>query len=254
MHVKTLASPAARPNVAPMRPPVASADSNEPKDKVEKGPSEAGDFVQKSVGGLTMLGLAIPAMYAGVLGGAVVGTMLGAGFSPVLSSVTTSGAGNFLLGVWHGTSFAAKAGMFLGGSAGLAGALSIGAGVGRTVGRIFGGEGGDGKPNRKLNALGSAAAFVTTGIGAAAGTTGGALIGAGVGATGSFLAQGFSFSNLGGAAGIGALAGGAVGLMTGSWGGYKLTTTANNILGWAADKGKGAVDVVTEQHKPKETK
>ncbi|MBI3927945.1 MAG: hypothetical protein HY319_20555 [Armatimonadetes bacterium] len=249
MKVSTMAVPAntARNQAAPAASNEEAPKAAEPQDKVVKsdeddGGSDIGNGVKFALGGAGGLLLTIPAMYAGVLGGAVVGSLFGVGFGPALASVTTEGALGFLGGVWQSTSTAAKIGMAVGGFSGLVGGWKMGTSVGNGIGRLLG-AGKDEKPkNKKIKGFMKPVAYFTTGVGAASGGTGGTLIGAGIGATGSLLASGFSFSNLGGPALIGAAVGGLTGMVVGGAGGYTITQKVANVLGFVADKADDVVD------------
>ncbi|MCE7873147.1 hypothetical protein DYH09_22615 [bacterium CPR1] len=209
--------------------------------------SEFGNAVKMGVGGVGALALIIPCMYAGVIGGAVVGSMLGLGFGPIAGAVTSNGFLGMVGTVWQSTSTVAKAGMVLGGVSGLLGGWATGTGVGNAVGRLFGADKEDPSKHVKISGpIKGTIGFVTVGGGAVAGGVGGGILGASVASAGSLIhgltLNGFNMaamSNMGSAAliggGIGLVAFGAMGMM----GGYKVAKTAARL-----------VDKLTPQEKP----
>lgn len=223
----------------------AASEAAQPQDKVQTdGGTEIGNGVKFALGGVSGLALTIPAMYAGVVGGAVVGSLFGAGLGPAISSVTTHGALGFLGGIWHSTSFAAKAGMFIGGTSGLVGGWKAGTGIGKGLGRLLGAAKQSSSKHRRLNKIGNAVTTAITGVGFGSGLVGGGMIGAGIGATGSLIAGGFSLANLGGPALIGAAVGAGLGGLTGAAGSYTISRDALDAVGFVADKaGDVASDV-----------
>lgn len=216
----------------------------EPKDKVTTSEgTEIGDIVQKSVGGLLGIAAVIPSAYTGVLGGAIVGSMFGAGFSPAVAAVTSDGALNFIGNVLKGTGTMAKVGMAIGGFSGVVGGWKLGTGVGKLAGRALGAPKEEPGKRRKLNGVGNFAATVLTGGGMAAGGVGGAMIGAGLMATGSFIGSGFSFEGAMASAAIkGAVGGGVLGGISGAAGGYTIAKTGANIIGFGVDKATDIID------------
>ena len=210
------------------RPASEDPKPQDPQDGFESGGSEFGNTIKFAVGGGLGLATVIPATYAGVLGGAVAGSIFGAGFSPAIAAVTSSGALNFLGNVLSGTSTAAKVGMFVGGLSGVVGGWKVGSALGKSIGNMLGAEPDKPSKMRKLNGIGNTIAMGVTGIGTLAGTTGGAMIGAGLMATGSLVASGFSFEGIAGKALYGAIGGGAFGAITGAAGGYTISKGALN--------------------------
>ncbi|MCA9793235.1 MAG: hypothetical protein KC910_15605 [Candidatus Eremiobacteraeota bacterium] len=217
---------------APEQPP-------QPDDRFDQG-SELGNLSKYGVGGLVGVGITLPAIYAGVVGGALLGSAFGAGLGPAVSSVTTHGALGFLQGVWTSTSLAAKAGMFIGGFGGLVGGFKLGSVLGDAVGRVTGAAPSERRRHRKLDRLTAPLTTFVTGVGAGSGFLGGSLIGAGLGATGSFIAGGFdvSLAALHGPALIGAGLGAAVGTLAGAAGSYEMTRTVVDMVAAAGEKGE----------------
>lgn len=222
--------------------------ASEPQDKAEvREGSDFGNAVQMGAGGIGALALIIPCMYAGVIGGAVVGSMLGLGFGPIAGSVASHGFMGMLSTVWTSTSTVAKAGMVLGGVSGLLGGWATGTGIGNALGRVFGADKEDPSKHVKINGpIKGTIGFVTVGGGALAGGVGGGILGASVASAGSLIhgltLNGFNMaamSNMGSAAliggGIGLVAFGAMGMA----GGYKIAKTAARL-----------VDKLTPDNKP----
>lgn len=89
-----------------------------------------GDKLELGIGGMTGLALTAVATYGMVFGGAVVGTMLGAGLGPVVASLASHGAWGFVTTTLSTAGTAARAGMILGGVTGALGAFSLGTRVG----------------------------------------------------------------------------------------------------------------------------
>jgi hypothetical protein len=212
--------------------------------------SETGNAIATTAGGMLGLGMVIPGLYAGVLGGAVVGTMLGAGLGPAIASVTSHGALGFLSTTWQTAGTAAKAGMFLGGASGMIGGWKTGTGIGNTVGRIFGAEkdkDGADAPVPMKGIKGVYASLVSGG-GMAAGAAGGGILGASVAASGSLLkglaVNGFNMAALSGM-GTAALVGGAIGLATfgviGGVGGHTIAKNTLKAAHWVKEKVMGQI-------------
>lgn len=207
----------------------------EPQDKVEKGDdggTEIGNGIKFALGGAGGLALMIPAMYAGVLGGAIVGSIFGGGIGPAISTVTTDGALGFLGGIWSSTATFAKAGMFIGGGAGLIGGWKAGTAFGHAVGRVFGAAKEESKPDdlKRLKGVPGLFATVVSGAGLASGIVGGGLIGGGLAATGSIVANGFSLAGMGPAAAIGAGIGAASMGLIGAYGGITAAKTGAKAM------------------------
>lgn len=233
-----------KPNyVAAGNEPEDNKPAGEPQDKVStssdepKTGSEFGNIVKFGLGGAGALAMVIPAAYAGVLGGAVVGSLFGAGIGPAVSSVTTDGALNFLGGIWNSTSGFAKAGMVIGAASGLVGGWKVGTGAGQAVGRIFGADIEKSKPEdlQRLRGVAGLYATVVSGAGTAAGFVGGGLIGAGIGAGTGILASGFSLENLGTNALIGAAVGGVGMGLIGGTGGVTIAKGSAKAGTWVVD-------------------
>ncbi len=210
--------------------------------------SETGNAIATTAGGMLGLGMVIPGLYAGVLGGAVVGTMLGAGLGPAVASIASKGALGFLSTSWQTAGAAAKAGMFLGGASGMIGGWKTGTGIGNTVGRIFGAEkekGGSDAPVPMKGLKGVYASLISGG-GMAAGAAGGGILGASVAASGSLIrglaGQGFQAAALSGM-GTAALVGGAIGLATfsviGGVGGHTIAKNTLKAFNWVKEKVTG---------------
>ncbi len=89
-----------------------------------------GDKLELGIGGMTGIALTAVATYGMVFGGAVVGTMLGAGLGPVVASLASHGAWGFVTTTLTTAGTAAKVGMILGGATGTLGAFSLGTKVG----------------------------------------------------------------------------------------------------------------------------
>jgi hypothetical protein len=185
---------------------------SQPVDSMET--SEFGEGVRHLTGGVAGVGLSLAGVYAGVLGGAVVGSLFGAGMGPAVASLSSKGALGFVSGIWNSTSVAAKIGMAIGGASGLVGGFKLGSSAGNGLARVVGAGPVQKRTWKPLNQRGRTATTVLTGLGSTSGLVGGTLIGAGLGATGSILARGFDLANLGGAsltgAGIGLVAGTAI--------------------------------------------
>lgn len=227
------------------------------------------------LGGAGGLALAGAAMYAGVLGGAVVGSALGLGAGPVVASLGSSGAWNFLGQTLHTAGAAAQAGIVVGGATGALGAWGIGStlgnGIGKPTGALLGAlpgatagiwrrlEGRPAAPDPKLKpseikepltadlnqmtGVAKVAAMGIGGLGLLAGGTGGALLGGSVMAAGNLvqglLAHNVSLAALAGPAGVGALVGGAAGAFIGGKGGFELVKLGEkgyNYLAGQAEK------------------
>lgn len=224
-------------------------------------------------GGAVGVASMVPAMYAGVLGGAVVGAALGGGIGPVIASVGSSGALNFIGQTFTTVGIGAKAGMLLGGMAGASGGWTVGNTVGGLAGKVPGAAVGAGvgalkggwnhmqgvtgaalpqpsKPNQpvapkkddlnKMTGVGKFAASVVAGTGLLAGVTGGAAIGAGVMSAGSLasglLAKDLTWSAMTGAAQGGAIGGAIVFGVIGAVGGWNLVKAGEKTIQGAINK------------------
>jgi hypothetical protein len=229
-----------------------------------------GNATSTVLGGAGGLALATGSLYAGVLGGAVVGSAMGMGAGPVVASLGSSGALDFL-GTTFGTAgLAAKAGMVLGGAAMAAGAwgvgTSLGSAVGKPVGALLGApvgfaqgvwghmEGATAAPDEApapkekpaaldLNNMTGATKVMAMGMGGAgllAGGAGGAILGASVTSAHSLvqglLAQNVTLASITGAAGIGAAVGAAAGALIGGKGGFELAKGVQKAGVWLGEK------------------
>ena len=229
-----------------------------------------GNATSTVLGGAGALTLATGSLYAGVLGGAVVGSALGMGAGPVVASLGSSGALDFL-GTTFGTAgVVAKAGIVIGGAAMAAGAWgigsSLGSAVGKPVGALLGAPVGfaqgvwdhmEGaapaeipapKPKEKaplldLNNMSGVTKVVAMGLGGAgllAGGAGGAVLGASVTSAHSLvqglLAHNVTLASISGAAGIGAAVGAAAGALIGGKGGFELAKGVQKAGSWLGDK------------------
>lgn len=229
-----------------------------------------GNATSTVLGGAGALTLATASLYAGVLGGAVLGSALGLGAGPVVASLGSSGALGFL-GTTFGTAgVAAKAGMVVGGAAMAAGAWglggSIGSAVGKPVGALLGAPVGfaqgcwdrmegtapaqEEAPKAKekarfldLNDMSGPTKMMAMGLGGAgliAGGAGGAILGASVTSTHSLvqglLAHNVTLSAITGAAAVGAVVGGAAGALIGGKGGFVLAKAVQKGSAWLGEK------------------
>jgi len=224
-------------------------------------------------GGAVGVASMVPAMYAGVLGGAVVGAALGGGFGPVIASVGSSGALNFIGQTFTTVGVGAKAGMILGGLAGASGGWTVGNTVGGLAGKIPGavigapvgalkggwnhlqGEvgatlPGGSKPTEpqapkqddlnKFSGVGKFAASVVGGVGLLGGAVGGAAIGAGVMSAGSLasglIAKDLTLSAMTGAAQAGAIGGAIVFGVICAVGGWNLVKAGEGAIRGSINK------------------
>lgn len=259
-------------------PPTGPSQPQPPQDGfIRSGGREAvrnavrwGNATSTVLGGAGALTLATGSLYAGVLGGAVVGSALGMGAGPVVASLGSSGALDFL-GTTFGTAgVAAKAGIILGGAAMAAGAWGIGSSLGSAVGKPVGAlvgapvgfaqgmwarmEGATPaapeKPAPKeapkpldLNNMTGATKVMAMGLGGAgllAGGAGGAILGASVTSAHSLvqglLAHNVSLASITGAAGVGAAVGAVAGAVIGGKGGFELAKGAQKAGQWLSEK------------------
>lgn len=242
------------PQVATRTYAPAPAESlREAADRVEIASSnnqgtEAGNGVSTVLGGALGLAMVIPSLYAGVVGGAVVGSLLGIGFGPAVAAIASEGALGFLSTSWQTAGLAAKTGMVLGGASGLVGGWKVGSGIGHGVGRLLGAAKDESNsPHVPMKGAKGVVGSLIAGGGLAAGAAGGGLIGASVAASGSavkgLLGQGFTWSALSGvtsAAGIGGLAGLATFGVVGGIGGYTLAKKTVQAGTWVYEKVAGA--------------
>ncbi|MFN8607358.1 MAG: hypothetical protein U0931_07495 [Vulcanimicrobiota bacterium] len=224
-------------------------------------------------GGAVGVASMVPALYAGVLGGAVVGAALGGGFGPVIASVGSHGALNFIGQTFTTVGIGAKAGMIVGGLAGASGGWTVGNVVGGIAGKVPGAVVGAGvgalkggwnhvqgevgaalpgpaKPNEpqapkkddlnKMSGVGKFAASVVAGTGLLGGAVGGAALGAGVMSAGSLagglLAHNLTLSAMTGAAATGAIFGGVVFGVIGAVGGWNLVKAGEATIKGAINK------------------
>lgn len=273
----TVSAPLLSPQVA-FRPQPASAEGlRQAAERVESagvdtfsssakasrgGGTEIGNSVSTMVGGALGLGMVIPGLYAGVLGGAVVGSLLGAGFGPAVASIASEGALGFLSTSWQTAGLAARAGMFVGGASGLVGGWKMGTGLGHGLGRILGAAKNEdtSEPVQMKGAKGVVGSVISGG-GLAAGAVGGGILGASVAASGSLIrglaGQGFQLSALNGvasAAGVGGLAGLVTFGVVGGVGGYAIAKGVIQAGNWVYDKVAGAAKPQEPAPRAPETK
>jgi hypothetical protein len=224
-------------------------------------------------GGAVGVASMVPALYAGVLGGAVVGAALGGGFGPVIASVGSHGALNFIGQTFTTVGIGAKAGMIVGGLAGASGGWTVGNVVGGLAGKVPGAVVGAGvgalkggwnhvqgevgaalpgpaKPNEpvapkqddlnKMSGVGKFAASVVAGTGLLGGAVGGAALGAGVMSAGSLagglMAHNLTLSAMTGAAASGAIFGGVIFGVIGAVGGWNLVKAGEATIKGAINK------------------
>jgi hypothetical protein len=212
--------------------------TSEPKET-----TELGEGVRHLVGGVAGVGMSLAGVYAGVLGGAVVGSLFGAGMGPAISSVATEGALGFVGGIWNSTSAAAKIGMVVGGASGLVGGFKLGKGIGDQTARLFGGTPPEKSKPKQAGKIGSGITTVLTGLGSTSGLVGGGLIGAGLGATGSMLAQGFNLASIGGSSLVGAGVGAVIGTAIAGAGSYMLSRNLVSLGSKASKLGNKASEL-----------
>lgn len=230
----------------------------------KSGGTEIGNMVSTTVGGMLGFGMVIPGLYAGVIGGAVVGSLLGIGFGPAVASIASEGALGFLSTSWQTAGLAARAGMFVGGASGLIGGWKMGTGIGHGLGRVLGAEKNeDNSDPVRMKGLKGVYGSVVSGGGLAAGAVGGGILGASVAASGSLLkglaGQGFQWSALSGmgsAAAIGGIAGLATFGILGGLGGYTIAKNTIKAGNWVYEKIAGAAkpEPAPAQPKAPETK
>lgn len=275
------------PNTLPVArtlntPPAPEPPSNEPpkdgfagavgKESLRTAISYANAFGTVA-GGAVGVASMVPAMYAGVLGGAVVGAALGGGIGPVIASVGSSGALNFIGTTFTTLGVGAKAGMIVGGLAGASGGWKVGNVVGGLAGKVPGAVVGGGvgalkggwnhlqgvtggalpegsKPSEpsapkkndlnQMSGVGKFAASVVAGTGLLAGVAGGAAMGAGVMTAGSLtsglLAKDLTWSALTGAAQGGAIGGAIIFGVIGAVGGWSLVKAGESAIQGAVNK------------------
>ena len=223
-----------------------------------------GKAAEKPIGGLSILaGVAIGGT-ALAFGGAVVGGIIGGGVGPVVASITTEGAWNFLTSSFSNVGTAIQVGSTVGAVAGLVGGAIIGKNVGDTVahgaafvpGFVVGygqgfanpdsipapvqGEKEEPKHRSELRGAFRTQAKVLSGFGALSGAVGGFVGGAAVTAAGSLVvdvaAGDFTFKNfasqLSTPAVIGGLIGGASLAVVGGFGGEGVAKATQ----WTFDK------------------
>ncbi|MBS2040573.1 hypothetical protein JST97_36640 [bacterium] len=230
-----------------------------------------GNATSTVLGGAGALTLATGSLYAGVLGGAVVGSALGLGAGPVVASLGSSGALSFLGTTFTTAGLAAKTGIVLGGAAMAAGAWgiggSLGSAIGKPVGALLGAPVGFAQgvwghmegatpaapapapasapkpPVLDLNNMSGATKMMAMGIGGMgllAGGAGGAILGASVASTHNLvqglLAHNVTLAAITGAAGIGALIGAGAGAVIGGKGGFELAKGVQKAGAWVGEK------------------
>lgn len=197
-----------------------------------------GEALEKPLGGMSAIGLAIGSGVALSLGGAMVGGLVGGSFGSAVSALQSDGPISFLANSFGNMGTAISVGSTVGSVAGIAGGLALGSKVGGgvaktlafTPGFVAGAVQGAVNPSsipaepkepkepkqaQELRGVFKGAAKVGGGVGLLSGAAGGFVTGATLTAAGSLVvdvAKGdFSFGNFVGQLGTTALVGGAVG-------------------------------------------
>jgi hypothetical protein len=221
-----------RPVVKAERTEVA-ADSA-PKDTVEQG-SDAGQMAKMATTGIVTIASFVPVTYCGVVGGAILGGLVGAGVAPLTGALAHGGFVSGLAAAWNTLGGMGKAGMVLGTLTGVAGSLAIGQGAGNLVGKVFGAPKDDGSKHRVnwKNPVNATIGTTLLTVGLAGGALGGVALVGGTAAAGTLvkglIQHGFSGAALEGVGSAGMLAGGigaAIAGFGGACGGAKLTRMA----------------------------
>lgn len=210
-------------------------------DKVQRSEAKGSDtaqYVKMAATGLGTVALAVPAMYAGSLGGAIVGSSLGIGTGAALAAISSTGALDFLKTTFAGTGTGAKIGIVIGTLSGIAGAYAVGKTLGNGAARVLGGE-KDPVHASSLKEEKRVIPSLIAGIGGTAGVVGGGIIGAGVFAAGSVMANGFqnALTVAPGAALTGGIAGAVLFGLLGGMGGVQIAETSGKVY----DGGKNLV-------------
>lgn len=223
-----------------------------------------GNKLEKPLGGAAAIGLAAAGGLALAFGGAVVGGIVGGGFSPAISSLVNDGAWGFIKGSFSNLGTAIQLGSTAGAVVGLAGGVMLGKSVGDTVARsaafvpgfVAGGVQGFAKPGSvpapihkekgetehrtELRGAFRTEAKLLSGMGILSGAVGGFVGGAALTAAGSLVADAasgnFTFSNFINQVGPQALIGGAIGgaalAAVGGYGGEGIARASQ----WTFDK------------------
>lgn len=198
----------------------AGAPQPNPEPQPPEGRSGLADKVQLGIHGVTFAGLGFLGAQAGMLGGTALGAVIGGSVGPMVSAVAADGFKDFLWTSFSTAGKFTKAGMILGGVAGVVGAYKIGKVLGEGAANLI-----DRPQNQRRRAeanfgpTGQFVASTMTGIGGVAGGLGGYVGGAAAG-TMVALMRGTSVGSaaaLGGAIGAGvfAVVGGLGGLSMG---------------------------------------
>jgi hypothetical protein len=224
-----------RPVVKAERTEVAADTA--PKDTVEQG-SDAGQMAKMATTGIVTIASFVPVTYCGVVGGAILGGLVGAGIAPLTGALAQGGFVSGLAAAWNTLGGMGKAGMILGTLTGVAGSLAIGQGAGNLVGKVFGAPKDD--PNKRVNWKNPVNAAVGTTlltVGLAGGALGGVALIGGTAAAGSLVKglfqHGFTGAALEGVGSAGMLAGGigaAIAGFGGACGGAKLARMSANYV------------------------
>ncbi len=228
-----------------------------------------GKTVEKPLGGAAAIGLAAASGVALAFGGAVVGGIIGGGFGPVISAITTEGAWGFVKGSFANVGTAIQWGSTLGAVMGLAGGAVLGKNLGDSVARgaafvpgfVVGAASGFAKPGsvpapihkekeapthrNELRGVFRTEGKVLSGLGVLSGAVGGFVGGAALTAVGSAIGDvasgNFTFSNFLNQVGSQALIGGAIGgvalAAVGGYGGEGIARASQ----WTYDKTLGRV-------------
>lgn len=228
-----------------------------------------GKAVEKPLGGAAAIGLAAASGVALAFGGAVVGGIIGGGFGPVVSAITTKGAWNFLAESFSHVGTAIQVGSTAGAVMGLAGGAILGKNIGDSVARgvafvpgfAVGAASGFAKPGSvpapihkekedpkhrsELRGVFRTEGKVLSGLGVLSGAVGGFVGGAALTAAGSLIGDvaggNFTFSNFMSQVGTQALVGGAIGgvalAAVGGYGGEGIARASQ----WTYDKTLGRV-------------
>lgn len=203
-----------------------------------------GDTLEKPLGGMAALGLAIGGGLALSVGGAMVGGMVGGSFGSAVGALQADGPISFITNTFGNMGSAISVGSTIGSVAGIVGGGALGLKVGSSIGRavafvpgaVVGAAQGMANPGsippaenkepkepktkQELRGLFKAGAKVGGGVGLLSGAAGGFAAGATIAAAGSLItdvAQGdFTFGNFVGQLGTTALIGGGIGAAGGA--------------------------------------
>lgn len=207
--------------VATEKAPAAPQDSVE----VNQG-SDGANMMKMAVTGLTGVAIAIPTAYAGLAGGAIVGSLAGGALGPVLGAVQGHGVLSALGQAWSSAGSVGHAGAVLGGALALAGSAAAASKLGNATGHLLGipKNASAGAHINWKNPVNTAVGTVLMTTGIASGTVGGMALVGGATAAGTILDglvhNGFSAAALSGVGhnaliggGIGAIVAGTIGTM-----------------------------------------